>query len=292
MEKDKPLLEIEFLISNKVRESQQLEYKAAKGIEDKKEITRDVSSFANASGGRIIYGISEIEDKSDGAIPDKIDPISLRDFNHESLEQVINNIQPRITNVKIVPVKVEDGKFIYVVDIPMSDTAHQAVDLKYYRRYNFQRLAMFDYEIKDIMNRAKHPNVALKFFLKGNFLTPALDNNGKVLAKYVRCIYYIPTEFLDDSAPPDALGLTTKLGSEEFYEFDRVNKNVIHSGIVEFLRAHQLDKGILGFMTLVKAGAPIDKTAPPRKIRWEVYADNAEMNRGELSILDCLVMGS
>ena len=40
-----------------------------------------------------------------------------------------------------------------VVEIPKSLTAHQARDLRYYRRYNFESVAMVDYEIRDVMNR-------------------------------------------------------------------------------------------------------------------------------------------
>ncbi len=60
--------DINFLIDNQVPESKTIEYKQelpGNADKDKKEFLADVSSFANASGGDILYGISEQRD-SDG----------------------------------------------------------------------------------------------------------------------------------------------------------------------------------------------------------------------------------
>ena len=53
---------IETLITDKIGESRTLEYKEELPIgtdNEKKEFLADISSFANASGGDIIYGIKE-----------------------------------------------------------------------------------------------------------------------------------------------------------------------------------------------------------------------------------------
>ena len=60
--------DIEHLIANQVVESKQLEYKRelpARSDGAKKEFLADVSSFANASGGDIIFGLQAESD--DGA---------------------------------------------------------------------------------------------------------------------------------------------------------------------------------------------------------------------------------
>jgi len=64
------------LIAGKVEESSSLEYKAAAALDrgdDRKkiELTKDVSAFANAGGGVLIYGIKCFRDFAD-AMP-KID---------------------------------------------------------------------------------------------------------------------------------------------------------------------------------------------------------------------------
>ena len=65
--------------------------------------------------------------------------------------------------MKITPVYTKkDNEVIYVVNIPKSDTAHQAKDKRYYKRYNFESVMMEDYEIKDIINRVKNPKINLR----------------------------------------------------------------------------------------------------------------------------------
>src|SRR5688572_29537705 len=124
------LKDIEVLRDNQVREDHQIEYKSAAAFSDPTEITRDVSSFANASGGIIIYGMTEIKDPDNGSIPDEIIPIPLgKKANNEWLEQVINGIEPRIPNFRITPIPFSSGNFVYVVQIPKGETAHQASDL-------------------------------------------------------------------------------------------------------------------------------------------------------------------
>src|SRR5690606_13335773 len=127
-----------------IEESLTLDYKAAAALDksDKKkiEITKDVSAMANSAGGTIIYGIAEFQDSSRKHLPEKLDPVDRTAFTKEWLEHIIGNIQPRIDGVIIhpVPISTAPNHVIYVVDIPQSHTAHQAKDLRYYRRFNFQ----------------------------------------------------------------------------------------------------------------------------------------------------------
>jgi hypothetical protein len=84
------------------------------------------------------------------------------------------------------------------VTIPKSTTAHQASDKKYYKRYNFESVAMVDYEIKDIINRQSNPILHLLLnseitTFENNFLTiPLLIMNSSIkMAKYVRLTFQI-----------------------------------------------------------------------------------------------------
>ena len=153
------------LIRTKTKENTNLDYKACgslqkadgKTIEDRKnEISKDVSAFANASGGTIIYGVKERKH-----IPKEIDDgYDPNQIIKEWLEQVINSrIRPRINgfNVKQIEISENPSKLIYAVHIPQSTTAHQASDKIYYRRYDTEILAMEDHEIRDVMNRSKYP---------------------------------------------------------------------------------------------------------------------------------------
>lgn len=165
------LKKIENLITSGVEENLNLDYKAADSLGrsdgKKAEISKDVSAFANSAGGVIIYGVDEFNDPTKKHLPEKINPVDRLLFTKEWIEQVINsNISPKISGIKIYPVtigKTEDNKVVYVIDIPQSDTAHQAKDKRYYRRYNFESIAMDDYEVKDIINRTNKTNIKISF---------------------------------------------------------------------------------------------------------------------------------
>lgn len=154
--------DINNLIINEVEENIHLDYKAAGALdkEDKKrtEITKDISAFANSDGGIIVYGLSEEDHR-----PKEISPIDGRIYTKEWLENVIQLIQPRIEDLKIHPIRIDDiGQSLYVVKIPRSGNApHMARDKRYYKRFNFKSEPMEDYEIKDLYNRASTPKLVI-----------------------------------------------------------------------------------------------------------------------------------
>jgi hypothetical protein len=160
---------IQEYIDNGIEEGQSLEYKAAAALGrsdgKKREITKDVSAMANAAGGITIYGVKEYYEQEKRHLPERLDGVDRTQFSKEWLEQVINNIEPTICGLIIYPVSLDTGPnhAAYVVDIPMSRTAHQAKDWRYYRRYNFEVLPMADHEVRDVMNRATTPNVSVEF---------------------------------------------------------------------------------------------------------------------------------
>src|SRR5690606_36341868 len=161
---------IQQLIDDGTQESLTLEYKAADALsksDDKKknEVTKDVAAMANSAGGIIIYGVKEYDDSSKRHLPEKLDPIDMTKCSKEWLEQVIMNIQPRISNLIIHPVTIDTmpNGVAYVVEIPQSTTAHQSRDHRYYKRFNFESVPMEDYEIRDVMGRSQHPKIELQF---------------------------------------------------------------------------------------------------------------------------------
>ena len=195
-------------IADGIEENIHLDYKGAgslaKSDGKKKELSKDVSAFANSGGGTIIYGIKEFDESDKNHLPEKIDPVDGNKFSKEWLEQVINStISPTIQNILITPIQVGDKKdnlVVYVVEIPKSNTAHQMNDKRYYRRYNFQSIIMEDWEIKDIINRLTKTQVELQFehtppkkFFKEHGLIPEIridiwaHNSGDKVIKYLDC---------------------------------------------------------------------------------------------------------
>lgn len=198
---------LQSLITNRIEENFALEYKAAAAIDEsergKREISKDVSAFANSDGGTLIYGIREHSDPTLSHFPERIDPLSRTRFPKEWLEHVISNIRPAIPDLRIVPVQPFDDPdgVVYVVEIPKSATAHQASDLKYYKRYNFESKPMQDFEIRDIMNRSRFAKVTaratfalLQFDTEGS-LHFEIFNDSEVLVRHFAAIIHAPLKW-------------------------------------------------------------------------------------------------
>ena len=195
------------MITSQIEENLHLDYKGAGSLAategKKKEISKDISAFANSDGGFVIYGILEYGDAARRHLPERLDPIDRIAISKEWLEQVINsNIQPKINGLTIHPIPLNSAAnhVSYVVNIPKSNTAHQASDKKYYKRFNFESVAMEDYEIKDILNRLSSPDLHLILQSDQTNINSSvlrfpiiLRNNSKRLGKDVK----LTVEFLD-----------------------------------------------------------------------------------------------
>ncbi len=147
---------IQSLIDNEIEESIHIEFKRAEALSKreayKKEISKDVSAFANSDGGIIVYGIEEIDHKAT-----KFSFVDGNVFTKEWLEQIISStIKRAIPDIKIFPIRVEAQikKTVYVVQIPSSiEAPHLTKEKRFYKRYNFQSVEMEEYEIRQLYGR-------------------------------------------------------------------------------------------------------------------------------------------
>jgi hypothetical protein len=146
----------------------------------KRELSKDVSAFANSAGGTLIYGI--VEDQETHVASDLDDGFDPTEISKEWLEQVINsNIQPRLSGVMIRAVDLithRPGNVAYVVTVPKSSTAHQAADKRYYKRFNFESVPMEDYEVRDVMQRTSAPSVSIELEIDGETEGECLFKNS------------------------------------------------------------------------------------------------------------------
>jgi hypothetical protein len=148
--------DIESLILNGIEESLHLEYKEAGALgsseHQKKEISKDISAFANSDGGMIIYGVKE-----EGHLPTEITFIDGEKFSKEWFENIIfGNINPKIPELEIHPIrKVKEGNdLVFLVKIPASNLApHMSRERRFFRRLNFQSVQMEEYEVRNLYNR-------------------------------------------------------------------------------------------------------------------------------------------
>jgi hypothetical protein len=153
------------IIDSRLEESVNIEFKSAGALTKvpakKKDISADVSAFANSDGGIIFYGIAEEENCASGV--SFIDGVI---YSKEWLENVISSsIQQRIKGLVIIPVRFDNDfyKTVYVVKIPKSyNSPHINIDKKFYKRWNFQSVAMEEYEVRDSYFRFIDGNLILE----------------------------------------------------------------------------------------------------------------------------------
>jgi hypothetical protein len=115
--------DLQTLVDNAVLERKSLEYKQllpGNSDADKKEYLADVSSFANSSGGDLLFGI--VSDNSSG-IPQKIEGMDLTNVDQEisRLDNSIRDgIEPRISGIAIRSIPLSNSKTVIIIRVQKS----------------------------------------------------------------------------------------------------------------------------------------------------------------------------
>lgn len=140
----KNLESIQNLIDNEIKESLNLDYK--KQLTKNTEIAKDVSSFANNNGGKIIYGVDE-----KNGLPSSINWIDSKGVKEKIECVILDHIKPEIKGFNIYSIENPENhsRAVFVVDIPESSDAPHMANHRYYIRRNFKSEYMEDYEVKD-----------------------------------------------------------------------------------------------------------------------------------------------
>ncbi len=139
--------DIEALIENAVREGRTIEYKRdlpGNSDNDKREFLADVSSFANAGGGDLLYGVSEVDGTPEEArgLDCNIDAEMLR------LENIVRDgLEPRIPGVHMRPVDGFPEGSVILIRIPKSWSAPHMVTFKNLSRF-FSRNSAGKYQME------------------------------------------------------------------------------------------------------------------------------------------------
>jgi len=147
--------DIQALIDERIPESLHREYKSTidiGGKEKNAELCKDVSAFANAYGGAIIFGLKEKAQNKQASIPVERTPISdLRLI--ERLEDIlVDSVQPRMEFFIHDPIPSQDkDSYYYIIDVPKSRRGLHMVRPRgiYYIRRNFRVDPMDALEIED-----------------------------------------------------------------------------------------------------------------------------------------------
>lgn len=128
--------DINELVTNQVRESKNIDYKRSlpeDSDRSKKEFLADVSSFANASGGDLIYGVVE-----NRGVPSRIVGVKLKDVEGDLLRyehMIRDGIDPRIYGVQVKALEIKKDRYVVIVRVPHSWSAPHMVGYQSYGKF-------------------------------------------------------------------------------------------------------------------------------------------------------------
>lgn len=132
------IADIQGLVDGAVREGKAIEYKEqlpGNGDADKKEFLADASSFANASGGDIIFGIKESRDAAGKptGMPESV--VGLPSINADAevrrLEQILRDgIEPRVPGIALRTIDGSPNGPVILLRIPQSWASPHMVSFK------------------------------------------------------------------------------------------------------------------------------------------------------------------
>ena len=129
-----------------------------------KQLSKQVSAFANTEGGVIVIGIREKKVGKSRIAQMLDDGISREMWSPERLQQIIeSNIHPPQTGIRVhqIPVTNDTSRFHLIIWVPKGTTAYQAKDHLYYGRSEYENKPLRDHEIRLRMFRGREPDATI-----------------------------------------------------------------------------------------------------------------------------------
>ncbi|MFH7325275.1 helix-turn-helix domain-containing protein [Desulfurivibrio sp. C05AmB] len=172
---------------------------------DKIRFLSTVSSFANSSGGDIVYGIQEAEGK-----PVSANGVNVKNIDQEKLrlEQLIRNgIEPSIPNVQIHTIHIAEDRYIVVIRPHKSWSSPHRVSLndhsKFYGRNSAGRYPFDVGELKtafllteNISNRIRNFKAERITAVYSNSTPYPLKNGARVMMHFIPLSSFSQQDFL------------------------------------------------------------------------------------------------
>ncbi|WP_340114861.1 AlbA family DNA-binding domain-containing protein [Maribellus mangrovi] len=233
---------IKSFIENEIEESINIEFKAGEALarteSKKKEISKDVSAFANSDGGIIVYGIHEENNRAHS-----LSFINGNEFSKEWLEQIISStIHRSIPDLKIYPIRFDKDieRTVYVVKIPSSiEAPHISKDKRFYRRYNFESVPMEEYEIRQLYGR----KVRSKLSLAGYILHSVAPDNDDNKMFHCEAHVYNDGEKPENEYKVNAYLINAIKGMNVSWEKNDINRNNDYT----ILKSNKVKVSTVGF---------------------------------------------
>jgi len=206
---------LEGYIRDKQEENLYLDFKTVNNSDfsnkdDKKNLSRAISGFANSSGGMIIWGV--IAKKNEYNIDcangfQLIENLTL--FISKINELTGRAINPIVENILHKPIKIEDEKGVVISFIPESNSGPHMAKLghdRYFKRSGDSFYRMEHYDIEDMFGRRKKPKLVLRGYPINErprenkiLILLSIENIGRSIAKYPFLAIDLPQTCSTDS---------------------------------------------------------------------------------------------
>ncbi|MBB5408611.1 hypothetical protein HDG34_002548 [Paraburkholderia sp. HC6.4b] len=184
---------------NEAEESISLEFKSglvfnSLSSDTRRELVKDVTAFANSGGGTILVGVAESKTAQRNIATD-FEPVTNGKISVDQITAIIkSNTDPVFKNFHVSEIANGNSGRLFVIRIEQADTAHQnRLDHKYYHRVGAISEPMYDFAIRDVMNRRTCPKLMTQIDLKRVVqnqdlhhyqLAPTLINEGNMTAHH------------------------------------------------------------------------------------------------------------
>ena len=174
------------------------------------------------------------------------------------------------------------------MEIAQGTTAHQADDCKYYKRYNFESVAMRDYEVRDTMRRKSHALVRTDLSIvigkRGvkNKVIWRVRNESDILVRWTCSVVQIPFFIL---GKPVRFPDEQSVFDDEAFTFWRLTPSNHHGGPL-YPRGHLSADFPFTFSELRHVEGKELKSA--EIVKFKTFADDAPPSEGSFSIADII----
>ncbi len=264
--------DLQNLITNEVAEGKAIEYKQElpdNKDKSKKEFLADVSSFANASGGNLIFGI--IEDSDTGK------PIELKGIkanNLDELKQRLDNlirsgIEPRLPLFDIKEIQLSDSNYVIIIRVQKSWLSPHRVIFsghdKFYSRSTNGKYPLDVSELKNAFLLSEGINKRIRKFREdriskiiANETPVALPDNPRILLHIIPFSAFSSTQLFvnidkiayNELSPICSGGHSHRYNLEGLLTYEKTKNHQIESyaqlyknGIIETVTADFIRKG-------------------------------------------------
>jgi hypothetical protein len=239
--------DLEALVDQRLAEWKTVEYKQFLSVDSesaRKKFLSQVSSFANAAGGHLIYGIRAtdgVPEELCGQECENTDGLALR------LEDILRTgIRPRIPSVLIRAVPLETGKFAVVIRVLKSwQRPHQVTfngEFRFYSRASNGKYLIDVDELRSVFNLSETAAERIRNFRADRLARliasdgpVRLDPNPKLVLHFVPLSAFVPGAKTDLRVLENETDLTKPMRAAGWngprYNFDGVYTSATHDGL-------------------------------------------------------------